>query len=489
MQEGTKTRKPNKHSRPQYLLSLGHLGGRNTDAVGVTVEHDTLALTDRTLGGLNPLADTGRGPHGLEETSPAGVSLRAVVVSHDALDGLAGLVGVVEGDVADVVVQHVGLDDSVEDVAADEAEVAVNGGSSAAGEVPHLRLVVRKGRVGVLEEGNSDCNGILLATGIRKNWCSLCLVKLTEPVVHPQVRETVPDQQIQPAEVSADVVQGRAGEKETQVTQDNQLGVLGFVQRAGGVEVVDTAKPAVLLAHTAALRLLGVVVVTGDVVEQVHRPAEELLGQEVASSQDGSLLTQLTELVQGLADAGGVLLTGLGNEDHVAGQVTGGLVVLAVGDLPGEVGDKQEGVADPANSVVQDLGGGEGLVAALVGQNPHAGADETLHDGVQGPEGHAGRHEGDSLGGDIVVEEVEDGSQHGHVTEDIVQTGGGRAVEAVSGNGIANLLDGVVWDLELVTIGIEHLAALLLRSHRGKGGRGGRLARAVKGRGRDRTGR
>jgi hypothetical protein len=34
--------------------------------------------------------------------------------------------------------------------------------------------------------------------------------------------------------------------------------------------------------------------------------------------------------LQGLADAGGVLLTGLGNEDHVAGQVTGGLVVLAV---------------------------------------------------------------------------------------------------------------------------------------------------------------
>lgn len=140
-------------------MSLGHLGRRNTDAVGVTVEHNTLALTSRTLSRLNPLADTGRGPHGLEETSPAGVSLRAVVVSHDVLDGFAGLVGVVEGDIADVVVQHVGLDDTVEDVAADEAEVTVNGGSSAAGEVPHFRLVVRKSGVGVLEEGNSDCKG------------------------------------------------------------------------------------------------------------------------------------------------------------------------------------------------------------------------------------------------------------------------------------------------------------------------------------------
>lgn len=161
MQEGRKRniirteQKAFKASR-QHLLSLGHhLGRRNADAVAVTVEHDTLALANGTLGGLNPVADTGGGPHGLEETSPAGVSLSAVVVAHDALDGIAGLVGVVEGDVADIVVQHVGLDDTVEDVAADEAEVAVDGSGSAAGEVPHFRLVVRESGVGVLKE----CNG------------------------------------------------------------------------------------------------------------------------------------------------------------------------------------------------------------------------------------------------------------------------------------------------------------------------------------------
>lgn len=307
-------------------------------------------------------------------------------------------------------------------------------------------------------------------------------------MVHPQVRETVPDQQVQPAELGADEVQGSARKDKTQVTQDNQLGVLGLVQRAGGAEVVDTATPAVVLAHTAALGLAGVVVVAGNVVEQVQRPAEELLGQKVGGSQDGSLLAKLTELVQGLADAGSVLLTGLGHEDHVASQVTSGLVVLAVGDLPGKVGHKQEGVADPANSVVQNLGGREGLVTALVSQNPDAGAEKTLYDGVQGPEGHAGWHEGDRLGGDIVVEEIKDGGKDGQIPEDIVQTCGGGAVEAVSGNGIADLLDGVVWDLELVTVGIDHLADLLLRSHGRKGGRGGGLARAVKGRGRNRAG-
>jgi hypothetical protein len=107
------------------------------------------------------VADTGGGPHGLDETSPAGVGLSAVVVAHDTLDGIAGFVGVVERDVADVVVQHVGLDDAVEDVAADEAEVAVDGGRSAAGEVPDFRLVVGESGVGVLEESDGDWRKML----------------------------------------------------------------------------------------------------------------------------------------------------------------------------------------------------------------------------------------------------------------------------------------------------------------------------------------
>jgi hypothetical protein len=45
------------------------------------------------------------------------------VLAHDALDGLGGFVGVVEGNRGDVVVEDVGLDDAVEQSAADEAEL------------------------------------------------------------------------------------------------------------------------------------------------------------------------------------------------------------------------------------------------------------------------------------------------------------------------------------------------------------------------------
>lgn len=286
-------------------------------------------------------------------------------------------------------------------------------------------------------------------------------------MVDPEVRDAVPHQKVQPAISGTDIVQERAGEQETNITQDNQLGILGLVQRARGVEVVDTTAPAVLLALAATLGLLLVVVVASHVGDQVQQPAEQLLADHVGGSRNRSLLNELAELVDGLADAGSVLAAGLGDKHHVTGKVTSGLVVLAVGDLPREVGDEQKGVADPANSVVQDLGGREGLVTALVGQDPNAGTDETLDDGVHGPQDHASRHGGDGLRGDIVVEEVEDGGQDSQVAEDIVQAGDGGAVEAVGGDGIADLLDGEIGDLELVAVRVKHLGAdlILFRGH------------------------
>jgi hypothetical protein len=79
------------------------------------------------------------------------------VLAHDRLDGLGGLIGMVEGDGGDVVVEDVGLDDAVEDLTTNEAELAVNGSGGATGEVPGLAGVVREGRVGVLEVGDGDC--------------------------------------------------------------------------------------------------------------------------------------------------------------------------------------------------------------------------------------------------------------------------------------------------------------------------------------------
>lgn len=116
-------------------------------------------MLSRTLGlsrGLDPLAHPRRIVHGLDEPDGAIHDIGAVVTTHDGLDGLGGLVSVVEGDGRNIVVQDVRLDDTVEEPAADEAELAVDGCGSTLDEGPLLAGVVREGRVGVLEEGDGN---------------------------------------------------------------------------------------------------------------------------------------------------------------------------------------------------------------------------------------------------------------------------------------------------------------------------------------------
>lgn len=72
--------------------------------------------------------------------------------SHDRLNRLGRLVGVVEGYSADIMMKNVRLDDAVEELATDETKFAVDGCGCAAGERPGLGRVMGKGRIRVLEE-------------------------------------------------------------------------------------------------------------------------------------------------------------------------------------------------------------------------------------------------------------------------------------------------------------------------------------------------
>ena len=145
-------------SNADTLLDLSglHLRRRNAQPITVAVEKDTLALTLRLSRRLDPLAPPGARPQRAQEADNAILGVAAVVLAHDGLDGLGGLVGVVEGDNGDVVVQDVRLDDAVEDVAPDEAELAVDGRGRATGEGPAVGVVVGERGVGVLEEGDGD---------------------------------------------------------------------------------------------------------------------------------------------------------------------------------------------------------------------------------------------------------------------------------------------------------------------------------------------
>lgn len=162
-------KKPNSNNKKQLkpgsaalclrpLNLAGHLGRGDADAVGVAVEQHTLVFPLGAHAGFNPLARASTSPESLEESSPPSVGLGAVVSAHHLLDGFAGFVGVVKGDGADIVVEDVGFDNSVEDVTADESKVTVNGGSGSTSKVPRFRLVVGEGGVGVLEVSDGHYN-------------------------------------------------------------------------------------------------------------------------------------------------------------------------------------------------------------------------------------------------------------------------------------------------------------------------------------------
>ena len=290
--------------------------------------------------------------------------------------------------------------------------------------------------------------------------------QLTEPVVDPQIGEEVPHRHVRPAESLSEEEEGRGGDGNADVAHHDQPGVAVLIQRAAGVEVVYAAAEAVPLALATTLALALVEVVARHVGEEVVGPADDLLADEVDEGGNGRLLGQLVELVNETAHPSGLLLAGARDEDHVALDVACRLVVLGVAELPAEVGDEESRVQDPADNVVEALRGREGAMAALMGKNPETGSEEALEEGVRTPEDDAGRLGGDEFGSDIVVPEVKGGGEEDHVAEDIAHAADVGPLKAVLGDGVADVLDGVVGHLELVAVRVNELAIRLFHGLR-----------------------
>ena len=96
-------------------------------------------------------------------------------------------------------------------------------------------------------------------------------------MVHPEVGYKVPDKHVLESVGLAKRYQDSDSNGETEITQENELGVLGFIQRTCWVEVIDTSEIAVNLAPSTTFELTLMVVVSSHIGEKVHWPSEELL--------------------------------------------------------------------------------------------------------------------------------------------------------------------------------------------------------------------
>lgn len=128
----------------------------DSKSVPVPEENNTLVFTLSTITWLNKLTPASRSPQSSNEAPSSALGIRFIVLAHNLLNGLGGFVGIVERNGGDEVVGDVGLDDTVEEMTADESEFTINGGSGSASVGPGFRVVMRKRRVGVLEESNGN---------------------------------------------------------------------------------------------------------------------------------------------------------------------------------------------------------------------------------------------------------------------------------------------------------------------------------------------
>jgi len=124
---------------------------------------------------------------------------------------------VVEWDGADIVVKDVCFNDTVEQGAADETEFTINCCCGSTNIIPTSGGVMGKRWVSVLEVGDGN-----------------------EPVVHPEVGGEVPDSHVGQSVGSAEHDENADRDSKTEITEENEFGILGFEKRTARVEVVDT---------------------------------------------------------------------------------------------------------------------------------------------------------------------------------------------------------------------------------------------------------
>lgn len=145
--------------------------------------------------------------------------------------------------------------------------------------------------------------------------------------------------------------------------------------------------------------------------------------------------------------------------------MAGRLVMLSVRNLPGEIGDEESGVTEPSYRIIESLGRRKGLMSTLVCQDPEPGTEQSLYKGIDCPKNTPDRRGRHIFGGQECVEEVEGGCQRYDISSNVSKPSHSGAFEAMSWDGVSNLLDGKVGQLEFIAVGVQHLSLAVIENH------------------------
>ena len=120
-------------------------------------------------------------------------------------------------------------------------------------------------------------------------------------MIDPQIWQEIPHEQVRHAVISPDPEEGAHGDKEPNITEQDEFGIFCLIEGTRRVEVVDTIAKAVRFPFSAAFMLPLVEVMPANVGEQIGRPATDLLTNEVDGCGNGCLLGKFVNLMHEFA--------------------------------------------------------------------------------------------------------------------------------------------------------------------------------------------
>lgn len=117
--------------------------------------------------------------------------------------------------------------------------------------------------------------------------------------------------------------------------------------------------------------------------EHVYLPIHQLMEQQMEECVNRCVLCKISDFLNSLAEPLSICKTSDRYKGGIGGHIGYTLVMIAVGDLPPEVGYKEGGVENKTKIIIKEFRGGERLMTAFVSKDPNPATKESLNEGVQ----------------------------------------------------------------------------------------------------------
>ena len=259
----------------------------------------------------------------------------------------------------------------------------------------------------------------------------------TNPVVHPEVRQTVGKRNGPAANIGRCGVQCGHGEEESDVTQSDERRLANCEHAGGRIQM------GLLVARRVKTAALDHAVYTGASVRQnVCWPAKNLVEDKSGDLNNRGVGIRV---VHDLRHKGWLLGAALNfglavrHENGVFLHVVVVTVMTCVAELPAEKRHHQHAVQSPAGERVNSEIVGERVVTAVVGKNPETSKDASCNKAVQSPQGHGNEQRRVELRElDCGIKET---AQEDEIANNVGEGANHGALEAFGWNGILQGLD------------------------------------------------